>query len=36
MDEREEQPEFQCPKCQMTCPDFDTLNLHVNDCLDAD
>ena len=23
-----------CPKCGIECPDTDTLNIHVQDCLD--
>ena len=35
--EEVEEPEgFRCPKCQISCPDYDTLNLHVNECLDQD
>lgn len=35
--EEVEEPEgFRCPKCQIACPDYDTLNLHVNECLDQD
>lgn len=28
--------EYHCPKCRRKCPDFDTLNIHVNECLDED
>ncbi len=32
----EEEHGFRCPKCDIACPDYDTLNLHVNECLDQD
>ncbi|XP_078392503.1 NF-kappa-B essential modulator-like [Cetorhinus maximus] len=29
----DEQPDFQCPKCQYLAPDMDTLQIHVMDCI---
>ncbi|XP_052678739.1 NF-kappa-B essential modulator-like [Crassostrea angulata] len=32
----EELQQFECPKCNQTCPDMDTLQIHVLDCIDQD
>nr|XP_022302168.1 optineurin-like [Crassostrea virginica]XP_022302169.1 optineurin-like [Crassostrea virginica] len=32
----EEMHQFECPKCNQTCPDMDTLQIHVLDCIDQD
>ncbi|KAL5014121.1 hypothetical protein ScPMuIL_008391 [Solemya velum] len=29
-----EHPLFNCPKCDMQCPDIDTLQIHVMECID--
>lgn len=34
--EGEELQQFECPKCNQTCPDMDTLQIHVLDCIDQD
>lgn len=34
--EGEEPQQFECPKCNQTCPDMDTLQIHVLDCIDQD
>ncbi|XP_061187391.1 optineurin-like [Saccostrea echinata] len=34
--EGEEPHQFECPKCNQTCPDMDTLQIHVLDCIDQD
>lgn len=33
--EHDNQP-FECPQCNQTCPDIDTLQIHVLDCFDLD
>lgn len=32
--QEEAEPQMSCPKCGMTCPDLDTLQIHVLDCID--
>ncbi|XP_048740268.2 NF-kappa-B essential modulator-like [Ostrea edulis] len=34
--EGEDPQQFECPKCNQTCPDMDTLQIHVLDCIDQD
>lgn len=31
--DQEPEPDLKCPICSHICPDFDSLQLHVNDCL---
>ena len=32
--QEEGEAQMTCPKCGMTCPDLDTLQIHVLDCID--
>ena len=32
---RADEGRYSCPKCDMQCPDTDTLQIHVMDCLDG-